>query len=148
MAKYRKAQDLFPSKEKAIAFAEDYGFDEAQVELLHTSGMIFESAEVLMNSGKIADAIKTLIAAPGASDRTRRAIEYLSTGLWRYQSFGMENPTTDPEVVSELLTLADTLRNDMYEPEAQEVCLPFSYGVALTLGNKDRNVRSEEQCRF
>ena len=132
--KNRKARELFPSKEEAITFAEDYGFDEAHVELLCTSGMIFESAEVLVNNGKITDAVKTLIAAPRAPDRTRRAMEYLSTGLWQHQSFGMDNSATDPGVVSELLTLADTLRNDMQEPEAQEVCLSFSYTMALILG--------------
>jgi len=142
MAKYRKAQELFPSKEKAIAFAEDYGFDEAQIELLHTSGMIFKSAEVLANGGRIVDAVKTLIAAPRAPDRTRRAVEYLLTGLWQHQSFGMDHPTVDPGVVSELLTLADALKNDIHEPETQEVCSLFSYSMALTL-EKHRSQCSE-----
>ena len=86
-----------------------------------------------MNGGRIVDAVKTLIATPKAPDRTRRAIEYLSTGLWEYQSFGMDHPTTDPGVVSELLKLADTLKRDIREPEAQEVGLPFSHDVALTI---------------
>jgi len=121
-ARDRKAEKLFKTKEEAITFAGDYGFDEAHVELLHTSGKIFESAEVLVNSGKVVDAVRTLIATPRARDRTRRAVEYLSTGLWQHQSFGTDHPTTDPEVVSELLGLADTLRNDMREQESQEVC--------------------------
>ena len=124
---------MFDSKEEAITFAEDYGFDEAHVELLRTSGKIFESAKVLANGGRIADAVKTLIATPGAPDRTRRAVEYLSTGLWQYQSFGTDHPTVDPEVVSELLALADTLRNEMCEQETKEVCLLFPYGMTLTL---------------
>jgi hypothetical protein len=95
--------------------------------------MILESAEVLANGGKIVDAVKTLIVIPRAPDRTRRALEYLSTGLWERQSFGMDHPTTDAEVVSELLTLADALINDMREPEAQEVCLLFSHVITLTL---------------
>ena len=129
----RKAQQLFSSPKEAITFAEDYGFDEAHVELLHTSGMIFESAEVLVNGGRIVDAVKTLIATPRAPDRTKRAIEYLSSGLWQYQSFGMDHPTTDPGVVSELLKLADILKRDIREPAAQEVGLSFSYDVMLTL---------------
>ena len=84
--------------------------------------MIFESAEVLANDGRIADAVKALIATPRARDRTKRAVEYLLSGLWQHQSFGTDYPTTDPEVVSELLGLANTLKNDMREPEAQEVC--------------------------
>ena len=131
----RKAQKLFSSPEEAITFAEDYGFDEAHVELLHTSGMIFESAEVLVKGDRIVDAVKTLIATPRAPDRTRRAIEYLSSGLWQRQAFGMDHPTTDPGVVSELLKLADTLKRDIREPEAQDVGLSFSYDAALTLEN-------------
>jgi len=132
MTGHRKAQELFPSKEKAIAFTKDYGFDEAQVELLHTSGMIFESAKVIMDNGRTADAVKALIATPRAPDRTSRAIEYLSTGLWQHQSFGMDQPTTDPGVVSELLALADTLRHDIRNPEAREVSLLFSFDEPLT----------------
>ena len=112
---------MFSSKEEAITFAEDYGFDDAHVELLRTSGMIFKSAEVLVNSGRILDAVNTLLAPPRARDRTRRAVEYLTTGLWQYQSFGVDYPTTDPEVVSELLELAKTLRSDMQEQEVDEV---------------------------
>ena len=133
IAKDRKAQKLFSSKEEAITFAEDYGFGDAHVELLRTSGMIFESAKVLANSGRITDAVNMLIATPRAQDRTRRAVEYLLSGLWQHQSFGTNYPTTDPAVVSELLGLADTLKNGMRDPEAQEVCLLFSFGIALTL---------------
>ena len=121
ITKDRKAQKLFSSREDAITFAKDYGFDEARVELLHTSGKIMESAEVLMKSGKIAEAVKTLIATPRAPGHKRRAVEYLLTGFWQYQSFGVEHTTIDPGVVSELLTLAETLRNDMRQPEAREV---------------------------
>ena len=134
MVNDRKAQKLFSTKEEAITFAEGYGFGEAHVELLRTSGRIFESAEVLVNEGKIADAIKTLIAGSRVEACTRRAVEYLLTGLWQHQSFGVDHPTTDPEVVAELLGLGDTLKNDMREREAQEVCLILSYGMALTLG--------------
>jgi hypothetical protein len=136
---------LFSSKDEAIAFAEDYGFDEVHVELLRTSGMIFESAEVLANGGRIVDAVKTLIVTPRAPDRTKRALEYLSAGLWQHQTFGVDYPTTDPGVVSELLTLAATLKNDMHEPEAQEVCFLLSDGIALTLRNTVRNVQSKAQ---
>jgi hypothetical protein len=85
--------------------------------------MIFKSAEVLLSSGRILDAVKTLLSPPRAQDRSRRAVEYLTSGLWGYQSFGMGCPTTDPEVVSELLELASTLKNDVREQEAKEVCL-------------------------
>ena len=122
---------MFSSKEEAIAFAEDYGFDDAHVELLHTAGMIFESAEALINSGRIADAVKALIFSPRAQDRTRRAVEYLTTGLWQYQSFGVDNPTMDTEAVSELLELAKTLRDDMHEQEVNEVGSLFPCGIAL-----------------
>lgn len=76
-----------------------------------------------MKSGRIVDAVKTLIAPPRAQDRTRRAVEYLTTGLWQYQSFGMDYSTTDPDVFSELLELASSLRNDMNEQEVKEVGL-------------------------
>lgn len=95
--------------------------------------MILESAEVLVKGGRIADAVKTLIAVPRAPDRTRRAVEYLSTGFWKYHSFGVDHPTTDPGAVSELLTLGDIMRNNMRQPEAREVCLPFSCGMMLTI---------------
>ena len=85
--------------------------------------MIFKSAEVLVNSRRIAEAVNTLLAPPRARDRTRRAVEYLTTGLWQYQSFGTDYPTTDSEVVSELLELAKSLRDDMYEQEVNEVGL-------------------------
>lgn len=127
----RKAENLFSSKEDAITFAEDYGFGEAHVELLRTSGMILESANVLANDGKIPDAVRSLIITPREQGRTRHAVEYLSNGLWQHQSFGTDCPTTDPNVVSELLELADILKNDMYEAEFQEVCLPFSPSIAL-----------------
>lgn len=84
--------------------------------------MILESAEVLANSGRTVGAVKTLIATPTTPDRTKRAVEYLLTGLWQHQSFGMDHPTADQGVVSELLTLADALREDMHESGAQEVC--------------------------
>ena len=83
--------------------------------------MIFESAEVLVNNGRLVDAVNTLLAPPRARDRTRRAVEYLTTGLWQYQSFGMDHPTTDPEFVAELLELARTLKDDMHEQEVNEV---------------------------
>jgi hypothetical protein len=136
--KSRKAQKLFSSKEEAITFAEDYGFDNAHVELLRTSGMIFESAEVLVNSGRIADAVNALLTLPRAQDRTRRAVEYVRTGLWRYQSFGVDYPTTDPEAVSELLELAKTLRKDTNEQEADEV----GFVVPLWHGANPENNRS------
>lgn len=93
--------------------------------------MVFESAEVLVNSGRIADAVKTLITPPRAQDRTRRAVEYLTAGLWQYQSFGMDSPTTNSDVVSELLELANTLRNDMNEQEVNQVgfVIPEWYGT-------------------
>jgi len=116
-----------------MSFAEDYGFGDAHVELLRASGMVLEAAEVLANSSRITDAVKILIATPRAQDRTRRAVEYISSGLWRHQSFGTEYPTTDPAVVSDLLGLAGTLKNGMREAEAQEVCSLFSFSIALTL---------------
>ena len=119
--KCRKAEELFPSKEEAITFAEDYGFDNAHVELLRTSGRIFESAKVLLDGGRVADAVKTLLTPPRAGDRTRRAVEYLVSGLWRCQSFGTDYPTTDSDIVFELLELAKTLKNDMREQETKEV---------------------------
>ena len=131
--KNRKAQELFSSKEEAITFAEDYGFDNAHVELLRTSGMIFESAEVLLDRGRIVDAVKTLLTTPRTRDRTRRAMEYLTAGLWQHQAFGMDYPTTNPEVVSELLGLSNTLKNDVHEREAKEVrpIVPLMYSVNL-----------------
>ena len=136
--KVREAQKLFSSEEEAIAFAVDYGFDEVHVELLRVSGKVLESAEVLAKGGRIADAIKALIATPRAPGCARRAVEYLSTGLWKYQSFGVDPPTTDPEAVSELLTLGDTLRNDMHQAEAREVRSLFSYDVILTVRNSSK----------
>ena len=129
----RKAQKLFSSNGEAITFAEDYGFGEAHVELLHTSGRILESAKVLADGGRIPDAVKTLITTPRTQDHTRHAVEYLSSGLWQCQSFGTNYPTTDPGAVSELLELADTLKDDVREAEAQEVCSLFYFGLALTL---------------
>ena len=122
-AKYRKAEKLFPSREDAITFAKDYGFEEVHVELLHTSGMVLESAEVLMKSGKIAEAVNTLLTTPRAPGHKRRAVGYLLSGLWEYQSFGTEHSTTNPEVVFELLVSGGMLRNDMRQPEAREVSL-------------------------
>lgn len=130
--KDRKAEEFFSSKEDAITFAKDYGFEEARVELLNTSGMVLESAEVLVESGKIVEAVNTLLAMPRAPGHKRRAVGYLLAGLWEYQSFGMEHPTTNPEVVSELLALADTLRNDMRQLEAREVRLVI---ILLQYGN-------------
>ena len=121
----RKAQELFSSKKEAITFAEDYGFENAHVELLSTSGKILESAEVLINAGRVTDAVKVLITPPRTLDRTRRAVECLTTGLWQYQSFGTDHPTTDPEIVSELLELASALENDTGEKEAREVGVLF-----------------------
>lgn len=112
---------MFASDEEAITFAEDYGFDNAHVELLRTSGMILKSAEVLVNAGRIVDAIKALITPSRTRDCTRRAVEYLVKGLWQHQSFGMDYPATDPEVFSELLELANTLKSEMGEQEAREV---------------------------
>ncbi|KAF9778765.1 hypothetical protein BJ322DRAFT_1114103 [Thelephora terrestris] len=123
VGKVKKAQKLFSSEEEAIAFAKDYGFHDAHVELLRMSGMIAECAEALVNRGRVVEAVKTLLTPPRARDRTRRAVEYLTTGLWRYQSFGMDHLTTDPDVVSELLTLADILKNDMREQEANETAM-------------------------
>ena len=131
--KDRKAQQLFSSKKEAITFAEDYGLDEAHVDLLHTSGMIMELAEVLMKSGKVVEAVKTLIATPEDPGHKRHAVDYLLTGFWQYQTFGMDHITMDPGVVSELLALADTLRNDMHQQEAREVCSFFSYTISLTI---------------
>ena len=122
-SRYRKAERFFPLKEDAITFAKDYGFEEAHVELLHTSGMVLESTEVLMKSGKIAEAVNTLLTTPRAPGHKRRAVGYLLSGLWEYQSFGMEHSTTNPEVVSELLVLGGMLRNDMRQSEAREVSL-------------------------
>jgi hypothetical protein len=148
ITRHRKAQKLFSSKEEAMTFAEDYGFDDAHVELLRTSGMILESAKVLANNGKITDAIKSLIDTPTTPDRTRRAVEYLLTGLWRYQSFGTDYPTTNADVVSELLTLANTLGNDMHEQEAREVRSTLWFGMALKSENTGCNVQSKIQKRF
>lgn len=83
--------------------------------------MILESAEVLIQTGRIADAVKTLTTPPRTREHTRRAVEYLITGFWQYQSFGMDHPTTEPEAVSELLGLANTLKGDIDEQEAREV---------------------------
>ena len=104
-----------------MTFVEDHGFDDARVELLRKSKKIFESAEVLVNKRRIVDAVKTLLTPPRARDRTRRAVEYLTAGLWRCQSFAMDSPTTDPDVVSELLELANTLGDDIHEQEVNEV---------------------------
>lgn len=136
---------MFSSKKEAIAFAEDYGFDDAHVELLRTSGMILESAEVLVSGGRMVDAVKTLIATPRAQDRTRRAVEYLTSGLWQFQSFGMNCPATNPEVVSELLQIADALKNDIRGQEAKEARHSSTCGKMLTPRNPDRNVQSEVQ---
>jgi len=85
--------------------------------------MILESAKVLADGGRMSDAVKALIITPKAQDHARRAMEYLSSGLWQHQSFGTDYPTTNPEVVSELLGLADTLKNGMHEAEAREVAV-------------------------
>ena len=76
-----------------------------------------------MKSGKIAEAVNTLLTTPRAPGHKRRAVGYLLAGFWKYQTFGMEHSATNPEVVSELLALGDTLRNDMRQPEAREVSL-------------------------
>jgi len=89
--------------------------------------MVLESAEVLAKGGKVAEAVKALLATPRAPGHKKRAMEYLSTAFWQYQSFGMAHPTTDLKVVSELLELAGTLRNDMDQLKAREV----RFGVLL-----------------
>ena len=99
---YRKAERFIPSKENTITFTKDYGFEEARVELLHTSGTVLESAEVLMKSGKIAEAVKTLLTTARAPVHKRRAVGYLLAGFWKYQSFGMER---SEEHTSELQSL-------------------------------------------
>lgn len=95
--------------------------------------MVLESAEVLAKGGKVAEAVEALLATPRAPGHKRRAVEYLSTAFWQYQSFGMDHPATDLKVVSELLELAGTLRNDMDQLKAREVCLAFSCGITLTV---------------
>ena len=89
--------------------------------MLRTSGRILESAKVLRNASKIADAVKTLINPPMTQECAQLAVEYLKSGLWECQSFGMDHLTTDPEVVSELLELANALESDTDEDEAREV---------------------------
>jgi len=106
--KDRKAQKLFPSS-------------GPHDDLPDAERIIFESAEVLVKSGRIADAVRTLIATGMSEARTRRAIRYLLDGLWRYQPPNVGHPTTDPGVVSELLALADTLNYWMYIGEPPKV---------------------------
>ena len=130
--KDRKAEEFFSSKEDAITFAKDYGFEEARVKLLHTSGMVLESAEVLMKSGKIVEAVNTLLTTPRAPGHKRHAVGYLLAGFWEYQSFGMDRSAANPEVLSRLLALGDTLRNDMRQLESREVSLVV---ILLQYGN-------------
>ena len=93
-----------------------------------------ESAEVLMKSGKIAEAVRTLIAAPHAHyGYTRRAVEYLLTGFWQYQTLSMDHTRANPGVVSELLALGDTLWYHMHSSEAREVCWLSSCSITLTI---------------
>ena len=89
--------------------------------MLHTSGMVLESAEVLAKGGRTAEVVKALLATPRAPGHKRHAVEYLSAAFWQYQSFGMDHPTMDPKAVCELLILVDTLRSDMCQLEAREV---------------------------
>ena len=83
--------------------------------------MVLESAEVLLKSGKIAEAVNTPLNVSSTPGHKRCAVGYLLAGFWEYQSFRMEHSTTNPKVVSKLLALADTLRDDMHQPEAREV---------------------------
>ena len=112
---------MFPSKEDALEFLEEYGLDEACIELLIELGRIPEAAEIHVKNGDVLKAVEMLsMPAAHGVDHIRPMIEYLLTGLRRGLTLGVL-PSSSP-VTSKLLVLADRLdKTTMTAQEADEV---------------------------
>ena len=114
---------MFPSKDDALEFLEEYGLDEARIELLIELGRIPEAAEIHVKNGDVLKAVEMLsMPAAHGVDHVRPMIEYLLTGLRRGLTLGVL-PSSSP-VTSKLLVLADRLdKTAMTAQEVDEVSL-------------------------
>ena len=76
------ALNLFPSKEDALEFLEEYGMDEARIKLLIELGRIPEAAGIHAKNGDVLKAIE-MLSAPTVHgvDHVRLMIEHLLAGL-------------------------------------------------------------------
>ena len=118
---------MFPSKEDALQFLEDYDLDEARVKLLEELGSILEAARIHAKNGDLFRAAEILTTSAHSVDHARPAIKYLLTGLWRNSTIGVL-PTSDP-ISLKLLRLGDRLdKSAMTKQEVDEVCrsCPFN----------------------
>ena len=112
---------MFPSKEDALEFLEEYGLDEARIKLLVVLGRTPEAAETHARNGDILNAVEILsMPTTRGVDQMRPMIKYLLIGLRRGLTLEVL-PSSSP-ATSRLLVLADQLdTRAMTEQEANEV---------------------------
>ena len=122
---------MFPSKEDALEFLEEYGLDEARTELLIELGRVPEAAGIYAKNGDMLKAVEILTASAHNIHHVRPAIEYLLTGLRRTLTLGILPMAS--AAASKLLVIADQLDTSFVtEQEVGEVCLLSVQSAGLT----------------
>ena len=131
---------LFPSREDALEFLEDYDLDEARVMLLMELGRTLKAAEIHAKNGNMLKAVEILTASPTHNfDHVQPAIRYLLAGFRRSLILGAP---TSSLTVSKLLALADLLNESaIKQQDIHEVNLSrFATGGSYTLAPLARDV--------
>ncbi|KAK7678070.1 hypothetical protein QCA50_019011 [Cerrena zonata] len=86
-----KAVELFDSLEEAVEYTEDFGFDEAQADILvgHMNQPT-DAAELHFREGRIFTALDILLESPHDASIFSLCLRYIRAGLWRLISFGVQ----------------------------------------------------------
>lgn len=100
---------MFPSKDEALEFLEDWDLDEARIKLLLEQNRILEASAVHAGKGDVLKAVEMLSTVTARDvDVVRRMVKYLLTGL--RPGFTLETtPSSFDSTISRLLVLADQL---------------------------------------
>lgn len=99
---------LFQCPEEARDYAEAFGFDRAEAEILEKMGEVKEAAALHFREGRYTDALHLLLSAPVLQEEIQElCVLYLLKGLWRFLSIGIEASDNLPSEAKSLLQLTE-----------------------------------------
>ncbi|KAK7688198.1 hypothetical protein QCA50_008568 [Cerrena zonata] len=135
---------LFQSPEEARDYAEDFGFDQAEADILEKMGQITSAAALHFREGRYTDALKILLSAPVLrEDIQEMCVDYLLKGLWRFLSIGIDFSMNLPVEALSLLNFTSTVMDNCSPNEHDRIQIEMFQGIErqewsrlFFLGNK------------
>lgn len=122
----RKAKDLFKTTDEAIDFTDTFCLDAVRATFLEENCNYVEAAELRLEEGNMADAVR-LFLRDGGESALQRACDCVLDRLWDTCHLGTQVAHNDARLVSSLSLIATIPLARLTARQRNQVCINLHY---------------------